>query len=366
LSLAYLQQFESKSTVRAYRAALKKYFQTIYNEAEPNLEECAEKYFRENRNYEADVQAFVVALKEAPPKTRRLYLTAVKVFLLENSVELSQLFWRRLKGRIKGVGAVSEEKVPSKEQLRSVFMHLPVHGKALFLTLLSSGMRIGEALQLKIGDIDLTQTPAIVRIRAEYSKSGEKRVTFISSEAVEAVKEWLKVRSQYLQAAAGKSHMYSKPTEDQRLFPFTSVNSHVMWHNALTKSGNGAVDVKTKRLLMRPHVLRKFFRAMLGKQSVDMAEALMGHHGYLTEVYRKYPDPERTLAEFYRQNEHLLLIFADTGEVVKRQSELEQQNRQLQQILNGLVAENLELKNRLAKAEEKLAEIEKLVKELLE
>ncbi len=366
--LDYLKQFESGSTVRAYRAALKKFFQTIYNVAEPNLEESAEKYFAENRNYEGDVQTFMVALKEAPPKTRRLYLTAVKVFLLENGVELSQLFWRRLKARIKGSEAVSEEKVPTKEQLRSVFMHLPVHGKALFLTLLSSGMRIGECLQLKIDDVDLTSDPPVVRVRAEYSKTGQKRITFISQEAKQAILEWLKVRGSYIQAAAGRSHVYAKPTEDGRLFPFTSVNARVMWHNALKKTGNGQVDPRTKRMLMRPHVLRKFFRSMLGSQSVDMAEALMGHSGYLTQVYRKYPDPEKTLAEFYRRNEHLLLIFTDESTVQKvaeKQSELEQQTKQQQAIINGLVAENLALKEKISKVEKKLAEVEELLRRLI-
>lgn len=363
MSLRYLEQFESKSTVRAYRAALKKFFQVIYGVEEFKLEEYAEKYLKEKRNFENDVQTYMIALKEAPPKTRRLYLTAVKIFLLENGIELSQLFWRRLRGRIKGSGAISEEKVPNKDQLRSLFMHLPVHGKALFLTLLSSGMRIGEALKLKVSDVDLTQQPATVYIRAEYTKTGEKRIAFISSEAAEAIREWLKVRGEYLEAATGKSHIYGKKAEDDRLFPFSSVNARVMWRNALNKTGNGAIDPKTRRLMMRPHVLRKFFRAMLGRQSVDMTEALMGHSGYLTEVYRKYPDPEKTLADFYRQNEHLLLIFADTSNIIKKQSELEQQNKQLQQILNGLVAENMELKNRLQKTEEKLAEIERLLRE---
>lgn len=364
--LSYLQQFESGSTVRAYKAALKKFFQTIYGVPEPNLEEYSERYFNENRSFESDVQTFLAALKEAPPKTRRLYLTAVKIFLLENGVELSQLFWRRLKGRIRGTGAVSEEKVPGKEQLRAVLMHLPVHGKALFLVLLSSGMRIGEALKLKIADLDFTKQPVTVYVRAEYTKTGEKRVTFISSEAAEAVKQWLRVRSQYLEAAANRSHLHVKQVEDNRLFPFTSTNARVMWRNALNKTGNGEIDPRTKRLMMRVHCLRKFFRSQLGSVSIDMTEALMGHHGYLTEVYRKYPDPEKTLADFYRQNEHLLMVFSDTSKVNEKLASLEREREQQQQIINGLVLENRMLRERIAKTEEKLAELERLIRKLLQ
>ena len=359
--------------MRAYRAALKKFFQAIYGVQEPDLEQLAEKYFNENRSYEADVQAFAVVLKEAPPKTRRLYLTAVKIFLLENGVELPQLFWRRLKARIKGSGAVSEEEVPNKQTLRSVMMHLPVAGKALFLTLVSSGMRIGEALKLQVGDLELERNPPLIHVRAEYAKTGHKRITFITPEAAVAIREWLKVRESWLKAAAEKSHLYGKSLDDRRVFPFTSANARAMWRNALKKTGNGKVDPRTKRLLMRPHVLRKYFRSMVGSiAGVDVAEALMGHEGYLTEVYRKYPDPEKTLAEAYRKAASELQIFTEPHpdeerirQVEERSRLVETLNMQLQSRLMALETENLELKQRLQKLEQKLNELEKALQELI-
>lgn len=363
--LDYLRQFTSKKTVSTYMAALKRFFQVIYNVEDVDLEEYAERYFAEGRNYELDVQNFHVSLRDAPPKTRRVYIAAVKTFLLENNVELPQIFWRRISGRIRGSGPVSEERVPSRQQLRSIIMHLPVHGKALFLTLLSSGMRIGEALNLKISDIDLNVDPPVIRIRAEYTKTRMKRITFISSEAKESILEWLKIRDKYLMSSSGKTHFAEKKMNDDRLFPFTITNAQVMWRNALEKTGNGQVDPRTRRLLIRPHVLRKFFRAMLGKISVDMAEALMGHQGYLTEVYRKYPEPEKTLSEFYKQNEHLLLIFTDTSEIVKRQNELEERNRQLQQIINGLVYENMQLKTKLNELEREFRELKAAIEKMM-
>jgi len=370
--LEYLNQFESSSTVRAYKAALKKFFQTIYDVHEPDLEKLAEQYFNERRNFEADVQAFAVALKEAPPKTRRLYLTAVKVFLLENGVELPQLFWRRLRGRIKGSQPVSEEKVPTKAELRSVMMHLPVAGKALFLVLVSSGMRIGEALKIQLDDLELERNPPMIRIRAEYTKTGEKRITFITPEAAEAVREWLKVRESWLRAAAEKSHLYGKSLDDRRVFPFTSANARAMWRNALKKTGNGKVDPRTKRLLMRPHVLRKYFRSMVGAiAGMDTAETLMGHGAYLSEVYRKYPDPERFLGEAYMKTISDLQIFTEEHpdevrikQVEERSRLLETINMQLQSRLMALESENLELKQKLAEVERKLNEIEKMLQEL--
>lgn len=61
--------------------------------------------------------------------------------------------------------------------------------RALIYTLLSSGMRIGEALSIKVGDVNLKEEPASIAIKAEYSKTRAGRVAYISDEAKEALEE---------------------------------------------------------------------------------------------------------------------------------------------------------------------------------
>ena len=107
-------------------------------------------------------------------------------------------------------------------------------------------------------------------------------------------------------------------------------------------------------------MLRKFFRTKLGSViPVDVVEALMGHEGYLTEVYRRYSMED--LARFYREGEHALLIFTETAEVSKLKEEIEERNKQLQTLVNGLTAENLELKTRLSRMELEHTEFKKRV-----
>jgi len=352
--LDYLNQYSARTTVKNYKIALKDFFQVIYGKREP-LEPLAEKYFSEERNYEEDIQRFFVFLKNRPPKTIRLKITAVKTFLVENDIELKEKFWRRLSKRIKGTRAVTIDKVPNPKMLRKIIIHMPIQGKALYLTLASSGMRIGEALQLKIEDLELNRNPVLVNIQGEYTKSGNPRVTFISSEAKDAITEWLKVRSEYLRAAAKKSHLYGKDPENPRLFPFETSTAYMIWKNACVKAGCEEKDSRTNRRKFHPHVLRKFFRTRLGAViPVDIVEALMGHEGYLTEVYRRYSMED--LAKFYREGEHALLIFMETDEVGRLRKEIEEKNKQLQTLVNGLVAENIELKNRLTKMEQEYAE----------
>ena len=356
--LEFLDQL-SGSTASAYRSALKRFFKTILGR-EGDLEDLAEAYFREERDFERDVQNFFTAIKDMAPKTQRVYISILRTFLLENGVELRQVFWRRLSKRIKGSRALTEDHVPSNEDLRKIMMHLPIHGKALFLTLASSGMRIGEALQLKIEDVDLDSDPVKVLIRGEYTKTGNKRITFISREAKEAILEWLKIRDEYLKTAVRRSR--NKLEEDSRIFPFSETNARHMWNLALKKTGNHKRDRTTKIHAMHPHVLRKFFRSKMGTViPVDVVEALMGHEGYLTEVYRKYPDPEKTLAEFYKKGEHVLLVFTESAEVSKLKEEIEEKNKQLQELISNIVQENLELKKRLKILEEKVKEIRELL-----
>ena len=192
VSLKWLETYSSESTVRAYRWGLEQFFKVLGFNA--TLEENARAYFSQKRVYEEDLKTFFVSLKGKPPKSVDICLTAVRVFLMENGVEFPVAFWRRLKGRRRGSRALMLDKVPSNAELRRILSHMDVKGKSLFLVLASSGMRIGEALRLKVEDVDLTSDPPKINIRGEYTKTGNPRIAFISFEARESLEEWLKNR----------------------------------------------------------------------------------------------------------------------------------------------------------------------------
>jgi len=345
----------------------------VYGENEGSLEQHADKYFEEpRRNYKEDVENFYVSIKERPPKSVKLILSTVKSFLIENDVELPEKFWRRLRKRIKGNRALTIDKIPSNLELRKILMHMPIQGKALFSSLSSSGMRIGECLQLTLNDIDLGQNPVKINLRGEYTKSGSPRIAFVSGEAKTFLEEWLKVRSQYLKAATRKSHLYKKSVEDPRLFPFESVTAYLIWKGAVKKAGLLEKDQHTNRYTLHPHVLRKFFRTRMATLiPVDVTEALMGHEGYLTDVYRRYSQED--LAKFYLKGESSLTLFSDAKEVTKLRVEIEEKNKTLQNIVNGVTAENMELKiqqkknvEELDMVVERMGKLENELKKLIE
>jgi len=86
----------------------------------------------------------------------------------------------------------------------------------------------------------------------------------------------------------------------------------------------------------------------------------MGHEGYLTEVYRRYTHED--LAKFYKQGETSLLIFTEAGEVSKLRAEVEDRNKQLQTLVNGLTTENLQLKSDVTTLKQGMTKLDERMK----
>ena len=177
---SFLDTYSNMGTRRNIVWSLNTFFKSIYGENYRDLVKSAEQYVSEGRDVNRDLQNFLLAIAKRPPKTQRLFLSCVKTFLLENDIELKEREWRRLSGRIKGSRARTQDRVPSNTELKTILTHIPIQGKALFLLMSSSGMRIGETLQLTVGDVDLENN--MINIRGENTKSGNSRRAFFSTE----------------------------------------------------------------------------------------------------------------------------------------------------------------------------------------
>jgi integrase len=356
----FISTLSSKSTIATYKTSIKKFLRHIYQNSFTNVEDAVERYFSEGRDYKEDVRSFFASIKEHPPKSVWTWLSAVRTLLIENGIDTELRFWRSLRRRTKGTRAVTEDTVPTKEELKKLFTHMGAKGKAFFQMLVSSGMRIGEAIQLQLEDIDLVEDkdldkkPTTIHIRGEYTKSGNNRIAFMSKEATKAMRQWENIRGASLRTAIARSRG-RKSKDDNRMFPFEIGNMYAVWNGALDKAQLNKVDKTTNRRKMHPHVLRKFFRSQMTTViPLDVVEALMGHEGYLTTVYRKHSQEQ--LAEFYMRAEHTVLIFAETGDITKLKKEMEDTKKKaderagdLQAIVNGLTAKNFDLEDEVGR-----------------
>jgi site-specific recombinase XerD len=105
------------------------------------------------------------------PKTLTGYVHAAKKFLLFLDVRIDA---QRFREKVEQPRILKIEDEPlSMETVRKVISLGRPNRKmlALILALLSSGMRLGEALKLKVSDLDLEASPARATVRAENTKT---------------------------------------------------------------------------------------------------------------------------------------------------------------------------------------------------
>ena len=136
----FLRQYDNVGTKEAYNIALRQFFELIYKKSKKTLDERAEQYFEEDRDYRNDMLLLKERLRVYAPTTILMKLAPNRLFFEENGVTIPKRFYRNLSGRI--TEAISEEKVPTNEELKRIIEYMPVNGKTLALLLSSSGMRL--------------------------------------------------------------------------------------------------------------------------------------------------------------------------------------------------------------------------------
>lgn len=109
-------------------------------------------------------------------------------FLVDRGVISAEVIKRKLRIRVPDAlpRAIDPEDV--KQLLATIE---EIRDRALILTLLRTGMRIGELLRTRMEDINLREQWVQI-IEAEKNRVG--RVVYLSTDAVDALKKWIKTR----------------------------------------------------------------------------------------------------------------------------------------------------------------------------
>lgn len=206
--------------------------------------------------------------------------------------------------------------------------------KALYLTLISSGIRIGEATQLRKRDLDFDSDPVSITLPAVITKSKQTRETFISTEAKERLIPIMK---------------RLKP--DDRVFTKSEGNSRAVlteenYFRRLRKKV-GFDDIRypsTNRHVITLHAFRSYFLTVCErKQGIQVSGALGGHSPYM-KTYYKYSKEERRL--IYKQLEPYLTVSSE----MKLKLKTESQEKEISELENT--------KNEITQLKEKMRRIE--------
>ncbi len=243
----------------------------------------------------------------------------------------------------------------------------------IILLACSSGMRIGEILQLKHSDIDFTTNPITIKIRAETSKTRESRITHISKEATKALKDYLaKTKTNaknidYLflisyeekldKLAKSKKpsrELYNKiekkldglSSEEKIQFRFRTTKHN--FQNQLRRVIDDIPELNKRAENGRKHIhfhaFRYFFKTQVtDAHESDFAEALMGHKSVKLVYYRQNSKKRQ---KTYLDVEHALTI-SETEQIEKNYTELQQDNQDLRGELNFLIGKFRELEKRI-------------------
>jgi integrase len=337
----FLSNFTSGSTIRGYRCHLKQFFNLINQDPDKYIVDVR-RLTNDDRidaleSYEEDITKYWQWLisENRSPKTIQNAVDCIRVFLKQYRIQLDDIFWENIRRRGTGNKPVTQETPITKEMLKKILIHGDAKAKAIILVISSSGMRIGEAINLKIRNIDLNSTPTKITIRytgPNSVKNKSSRITFISNEATVALKEWLRIRDESLATSTKRSNLPGRPKQanDERIFFCSTQNVRKIWNRLLEKAGLDQKDERMGRHKVIVHGLRKYFRTNFSRHNSDIAELLMGHEGYLSSAYLRFTEEE--LKQEYLKGSNHLLVFetaVDAVELKTLQSELEETKNQL-------------------------------------
>jgi hypothetical protein len=248
----------------------------------------------------------------------RSTLKAVRSWLQHNH--------RDLKARIKVRGAddtptLRGERVPTKDELRRIFLSGDKKTRAACVLVAHSGLRLGTLgnyrgtdglrigdlpeLRVEKGGVEFEVTPAMVVVRRELSKAGHRYFTFLGEEGCGYLKDYLEERLRRGEELAPESPVITPKAAAKPFITTTNIGDTI--RGAIRRAG----------FPWRPYVLRSYFDTQLmlaeskGLVLRDYRQFWMGHKGDIENRYTTNKgvlpgDVVEDMREAYRRSQRFL------------------------------------------------------------
>jgi len=248
------------------------------------------------------------------------YFSRVRIYFHYRGIKISD---REVKENIVFPRLVKEELHGlTLDEIRIILYNAHPMKKVLYLSLLSSGMRIGEALQLRKRDLDTTQERIKIRIQAEYTKTNTARTTFVSKE----VSRYLLTR---IRGLDDDELVFGKHDNIQ----YAVTNEIQVFHHACDRSELNEKYHSNGRRMISLHSFRAFFITKVSRKDHNFAKKLAGQKGYLLQ-YDRMNDEEKL--DLYLQIEPSLCVYSqviEKDDKDKRIDELEKRFENVERLL---------------------------------
>ena len=310
----------------------------------------------------------VIVGKGVSDKLAHGYVGAVRSFYATYDITV------RLKGRHK----LPKPRVQNKrmkvaaEQVKLLVDHARTpRDRAVILTMFQSGMDVSTLCSLRYDDVSegLAKNELPLKLDLHRPKTGTDYYTFLGKDAVEALKAHINDMKNRRVQFKPDTPLFMKERGKEPLETNLVQN---MMKEVAHKSGLVDGENNGKQFNpLSPHALRESFGSIMINSGVPdtIVDFWLGHEiGEMAEAYKGVQ--YESLKQMYVDREKLLSITMPKVDVeelkAKLRGEIEQQNKQLQAMVNSVVTENMDLKQRIGRTEHKITELEKAVHELLE
>jgi len=346
----------SFDTKNAYRTALKKFTEFLRTNHNYSLEQLLSLISEKSLDPLDILDEYYTFLSNYQTRTKRngysseainSYIRIAKDFLNHQGCKIYNEDMK-MKFRLpKRVSAY--QKGLTREVINRVIRFANPKITTIILMACSSGMRIGEIIQLKLSDVDLNTTPVTITIRAITTKTRETRITHISSEAANSLKDYLArygPQNEYL--FLREHELKNSEVSDEEKY-----SRHVMAtkHNLESQLLGGIKKIpelntknENQNYWIHFHAFRAWFKTQVtDAHQSDFAEALMGHKS-LKLVYYRQNDKARS--ETYQNIEYCLTI-SNTEKLDQNYSEMQKDNQELRGIVDSLSRQLQNLERRI-------------------
>ena len=197
--------------------------------------------------------------------------------------------------------------------------------KSLYVMLLSSGLRIGEAVQLKKKDLKLVEHNFMINVRGAITKTQKGRTCFMSKEATRLVIPlWKTIDDNDLIFATNKDLAKARSAEEVR------------FNDYRIKCGFNTKYDYSNRFHISLHSFRAYFITKVSRHDPNLAKRLAGQKSYL-EQYDRMSTKEKL--ELYKKAEPDLFIYEQKPvpeeilELTKKVQEMEKQQLEVPKII---------------------------------
>jgi integrase/recombinase XerD len=240
------------------------------------------------------------------PGSVMVYMSLLARFLEFHDVDVSRA---RKKVRMPKKGTVKIDRVPTLSEIQRLILgSKSPRMRLLIQLLLQTGMRLNEALQLRVEHIDFDAK--VIRLPGTITKTGKPREVPLVPELEDAIRNYLRQRKD------GSPWLF--PNEKDPSKPWTRAKAREGLHRLLKVLGLDSRDPSGKGYQIHFHVFRKWYKTMLERAGVNrlLIERWMGHTIGVQGVYF-LPTPEDEERE-REKAEEALQIFGKTKELKAR------------------------------------------------